>query len=200
MTRNTFSCDCLMMDLLVDVPNYSVRRRDSDGAFLLFDAPIRFCMFCGGGLPLSETSAGPEPSLVDRQDALLILNSINSVDDLISTLGPPDELLTYEELSKTPLYLSLFKLADRNPNVGVHQYWIRIFRYRNRWDTLLLEVLERVDGSLAPSFYGQTCPTHEKEAWWIRWIPDWISFPNRALNRHTREPRDAEKVSDTNGT
>ena len=171
-------CECHMMEVIAETPMYPVAFDVERGAyFLCGECPISHCISCGGSLPKPKYPDAVEPDPNDEREALAIVESINSLDELVDALGKPDETVYAEDFDPTGYTAALYRMQERYPDIycnNPNYRWTRYVRYGHRWATLYLDVYEYPDGRLEPSVTGlgpNEFVIVERRRWWSRYFP-----------------------------
>jgi hypothetical protein len=73
--------------------SFGLRSRDDH-----WFTPIRYCLQCGGKAPDRSSELFESASPDEEQDLLSILQRCRNIDDVVTTLGSPDRVVTSNEL------------------------------------------------------------------------------------------------------
>ena len=115
-----------------------VQLKCSDGI-----AVVRYCPFCGQKLESGRSALFTKMTEEDRNDIRARLQSLQSLDEAVAALGPPDEEGTGGGFSSRP--------------------WKKWACYRNLWQSIVLTVGEHQDGGISWSMGGQPAKRRDEQ-------------------------------------
>jgi hypothetical protein len=132
------------LERLADDPNSSVTFNAISKSFALrsrddrWVVTIQYCFWCGGKAPNGTELLFVASDSVEEQEFLRIAQHCHDTSDVTSLFGPPDRVLTVEELG----------LVDvRSPKPVVCYY-----QYLRRWKTIDATILVFSDGTIGSCF------------------------------------------------
>jgi len=167
-------CKCFMMEAYAQTPTSPVTFDEQLEAFTLTDeTPLLHCFHCGGRLPKPKYADPVDPDPKQEAEAIAIVQSSASFDELVERLGTPDDSKTYAEFS-TGFVEAFDRIQQRHPEVYVSDptyKWVRYARYVKRWPGMVLDVYEYPDGRLESSVTGLPTGSYaivEPRTWWRR--------------------------------
>jgi hypothetical protein len=149
-----------MLDFLAEHRKYSVTYDKEMKAYFINGFPMAFCFVCGGSLPKYEpaTVEEPMPLAEEEREALELVASCASFQEVLSVLGNPDYLQERDENSEEAEWRRVSKvLAERQPARfadSADTEWLRIAWFTKRWSSLCLQVYEYPDGRMWSSVIG----------------------------------------------
>lgn len=118
-----------------------------------------------------------EPDPDEEHEARAIVEFADSLEELASVIGKPDEMMSAAASDSTGFMAALHRVHERYPETFIsdaNYRWTRYARYGKKWPTLCLDVYEYPDGRLEPAVTGLR-PGHfviiERRPWWSRLLP-----------------------------
>lgn len=151
-------CICLWLEVLENARGYGIT--SSQGIYYLEDVRFAFCPFCGGHLPdVNVKLQSVDPA--EEASALSCVGHETSFDELVRCLGKPDSLTSYNKFKQGSIVKSFMTICSGKSDQHCLQTWKRHALYSKKWNTLVFEVYERMDGSLSASVTGKLCPVSE---------------------------------------
>lgn len=121
---------------------------------------LTYCFSCGGILPEEDHSWRSKLDEIEQAQAEAVMAQARSTEEVVSILGPPDEIMPWID---TPVGGVYEALADRIPRQYASQsQWIRCLRYSKRWPSLLLDIYEYEDGRIEHTIWEQNFPLHDR--------------------------------------
>ena len=166
-----------MMEVLAEIPTCLVKYDDERGAFFLRDdIAIWYCMSCGGSMPQPRHGDRVEPNPSHKNEALAIVESASSLEELVNVLGKPDAIVSAEDSDSSGFMAAMYRVHQRYSDIYVNDpndRWTRYVRYGSRWPRMCLDVYEYPDGRLEPTVTG-LLPNEfvivERRPWWSRLV------------------------------
>ena len=164
--RTVGNCNCGCLNSWITRPGTSFVFDGVTGEYQFvlngFSAPLYFCPQCGGRLPSRRNELFTTPSKKEMDEVQAALNGARSIHEVIAALGQADETIPWCDLD----------LSDEE-STSTSQ-WERAHRYRERWNTFVLDVLELADGSVEYVYAGKYIGprevwTSQARPWWKFW-------------------------------
>lgn len=136
-------CECGCAERWARDPHHPVQFNELSGGFEIahgrdgrWRTPMHYCPVCGGRLPSNSEALFTTPDEVEMAEATALLRGVQSADEVLRRLGPPDQTIDWDP-------------AFAGGSLGQHVLqWSRCLRFSRRWKTLSLDVLEFPDGSI----------------------------------------------------
>jgi len=176
-----------MMEVYAELPDHPISFDSNINAYTLGSTTLLHCFHCGGRLPHPTYEDHVEPNSEHEAEAISIVRSVTTLEELFSEIGPPDEMQSYKEFA-VGFVEALVRMQQRHPDVYAYDpadNWVRFARFVKRWPGMVLDVYEFSDGRLEPSMTGIPDGLQvivERQSWWSRLVAR-ISKPSNARQR-----------------
>lgn len=152
-------CNCHLLEAMAERAQFPIRHCSRNKIFELVHSngdgrwKLSYCFECGGKLPEGDESWRAVPDPREQAEAEAVMLQAASVDDIVSILGPPDEILPWVDV---PVVEMFEELADRYPDQYAHaRKWTQCLRYSRRWPSILLDIIEFEDGTFKHTIWEQ---------------------------------------------